>query len=371
MHRIIVVACCVFSLAGGARLGLGAPKDTPQPKDTAVPELDGVSAVDLAGHTQEIGCAAFSRDAKLVATGCYDRKVRVFDVSAGKVLDTFEFGDEASNKPDKLGVRTQGRQNAVAFDPEGKKIVAAGGNWLSPDPLVPNSLATVFDLTTKKAIFTSRTHDGMISAAAFSPDGKILVTACHDGTLKVFDAAAGKERGTFKGHDWVVTATTFAPDGKTIASVNCNSIKRSVKLWDPLTLRESLNIPLPDRIPDIHDLTFSPDGKQIAGVSNWRLHVWDAATGKQVADALLDSGMFTRLAYSPDGKRIVIAGGQGGGAGKCILHLYDIATKDVHLLIVKDLGKDLIAVSWPLADKILAVSRRDNAVKLVTTQLKN
>lgn len=368
MLRIIFVTCCGFSLAIlCVWLALSAWPTVLQAKDIPLPDLDRVSTIDLAGHTQEIGCAAFSRDGKLAATACYDRKVYVFDARTGKQLHTFAFGDAVDNKPDQFGIRTQGQQNAIAFDPEGKRIIAVGGNWLS----LPNSLATVFDLTKKKAIFTSRPHRQMIWAAAFSPDGKTLVTASHDGTLKVFDAAKGEERGTFEGHDWVVTAVAFAPDGKTVASVCCNSIERSVRLWDPFTLRESLNIPLPERIFHIHDLQFSPDGKQVAGVSNWRFHVWDAANGKPIADAVVDKGLFTRLAYSPDGKRIAIAGCQGGGKGKGILRLYDFTTKKVYLVFVEDVGKELIAVSWPVEDKILAIGRRGSTAKLVTVQLQS
>jgi WD40 repeat protein len=338
----------------------------PRPqRDIPLPDLVRVSTIDLAGHTQEVGCAGFSRDGKLVATGCYDRKVRVFDVSTGKLLHTFPFGDDVDNKPDELGMRAQGLQNEVVFDPDGKRLAALGGDWLAT-----GSLGTVFDLTTGKLVFSTRSHRGMVRRAQFSPDGKLLVTAGHDSTVKVFDAVTGKERGTFKGHDWVVTAVAFTPDGKSGASVCCNSIERPIRFWDPLTLKESLKIPMPDRIFSIDDLAFSPDGKQIAGVSNWRLHVWDAVTGKVLAEAALEAGLFSRLAYSPDGKQIAIAGGQGGGEGKGILRVYDSATRKVHLVFVEDVGKELIAVSWAAADKILAVGRRGNAVKLVTVQLK-
>jgi WD40 repeat protein len=366
MIRVALSILIGLLLAGaGAWFIPRTMQDEPRPKDIALPDLDRVTSVEIGDHTQEVGCAAFSRDGKLLATGCYDKKVRVIDLASKKVRDTFEFGDEVNNKPDKLGVRSNGLQNGVAFDYEGKRIVAVGGNWLSP-----GSLATVFDLGTKKAVFTARSHHAMVRAAGFSKDGKTLVTAGHDSTLKVFDAATGKERGTFKGHDWVITAMTFTPDGKTVASVCCNSIKRSIKLWDPLTLREALNIPLPERIFDIHDLAFSPDGKQLAGLSNWRFHAWDAETGKPIADAVVDAGLFTRIAYSPDGKRIAIAGGQGGGDGKGILRLYDFATKKVHLVFVEDVGQSLIALSWPVDDKILAVGARGKITKLVTVQLK-
>src|SRR5262245_13114635 len=114
MRPIVLVALCVFSLIGaGAGLAAGGPPLPP--KDTVLPDFDRVSTIDLTGHTQEIGCAAFSRDGKLVATGCFDRKVRVFDISSGKLVHTVAFGDDVDSKPDEFGIRTQGLQNAVSF----------------------------------------------------------------------------------------------------------------------------------------------------------------------------------------------------------------------------------------------------------------
>jgi WD40 repeat protein len=105
-------------------------------------------------------------------------------------------------------------------------MAAVGGSWFGS----PAALVTVFDLTAKKEVLTSRAHRGLVHGAGFSGEGKLLVTAGHDSTLKVLDAATGKEQGTFRGHDWVVTAITFAPDGRMVASASCNSGKRSVRL---------------------------------------------------------------------------------------------------------------------------------------------
>jgi WD40 repeat protein len=356
-------ACVVVLLAlGGARAGRGASPAG----DAPLPDLKAVSAIDLGGHTQDVGSAGISHDGGLVATGCYDRKARVFDAATGKALHTFDFGDDVDSTPDRFGLRTRGLQQGVVFDRDGKRLAAVGGNWLMP----PAALAAVFDLAAGKPVRTWRAAKGMPRGAAFSGDGSVLVTAGPDATLRVLDAAAGKERGALTGHDGVVTAVTFSPDDKTVASACGNSAKRSIRLWDPLTLKESQNIPLPAGINSLNDLAFSPDGTRIAGVSNWRLHVWDAATGKPAADAVVDEGVFTRLAFSPDGKRVAVAGGQGGGDGKAILRVYDSTADRVFLGFVDaDLGKEVLAVSWPAADRILLVGVRGKAAKLVTVQL--
>jgi WD40 repeat protein len=83
--------------------------------DSPLPDLKAVSFAALDGHGQEVGAVGFSRDGKLVATGCYDSKVRVFVVATVKELHAFDFGDNVDNTPDKLGVRTKGLTQALSL----------------------------------------------------------------------------------------------------------------------------------------------------------------------------------------------------------------------------------------------------------------
>ena len=68
----------------------------------------------------------------------------------------------------------------------------------------------------------------MITAAAFSPDGRTLATASNDGTVKFFDAATGKERAAFDWRLGRMSALAFAPDGMTAAAAG----ERGIVVWD-------------------------------------------------------------------------------------------------------------------------------------------
>ena len=59
-------------------------------------------------------------------------------------------------------------------------------------------------------------HEGPVDAAAFSPDGKIVVTGGDDRTARLWDAATGQPIGQPIRHEGVVTSVAFSPDGKTI-----------------------------------------------------------------------------------------------------------------------------------------------------------
>ena len=58
-------------------------------------------------------------------------------------------------------------------------------------------------------------------SAAFSPDGKRIVTASQDKTARVWDAESGKPIGEpLKGHEDEVWSAAFSPDGKRIVTAS-------------------------------------------------------------------------------------------------------------------------------------------------------
>ena len=68
------------------------------------------------------------------------------------------------------------------------------------------------------------------TSVAISPDGTTIATAGgDDGTIHLREAGTGKERATLTGHQNQVTALLFTPDGKGLVSA---SYDKTVKVWD-------------------------------------------------------------------------------------------------------------------------------------------
>jgi WD40 repeat protein len=71
-------------------------------------------------------------------------------------------------------------------------------------------------------------HEKRVVAAAFSPDGKSVVTASSDKTARMWDSGTGKPLGPPLLHQDKVGAAAFSPDGKSVVTA---SRDKTARLW--------------------------------------------------------------------------------------------------------------------------------------------
>jgi hypothetical protein len=108
--------------------------------------------------------------------------------------------------------------NACAVTPDGRRVVSAS----------EDSTLKVWDLETGRPLATLEGHARGVTACAVTPDGQRVVSASLDSTLKVWDLETGRPLATLEGHAAGVRACAVTPDGQRVVSA---SQDKTLKVW--------------------------------------------------------------------------------------------------------------------------------------------
>ncbi|HUD49225.1 MAG TPA: protein kinase [Candidatus Baltobacteraceae bacterium] len=181
--------------------------------------------------------------------------------------------------------------NSAQFSPDGKRILTA-----SEDGTV-----RVWDARSGELLTGLLRDSHKVNSAQFSPDGTRIVTAAWN-QARVWDAQSGQPLTEPMRHNGLVASAQFSPDGLSIVTVH----GAAVNVWDARSGKQVTE--LRHRAPGfINSAQFSPDSKRIVTASGLMARVWDAQSGRALTEPLLHNGVVNSAQFSPDGKRIVTA----------------------------------------------------------------
>ncbi len=153
--------------------------------------------------------------------------------------------------------------------------------------------------------FATFPDEGTGAAAAFSPDGKLLV---YSGSKIIVREATSLRLVTTLSEP--ATTLSFAPHTNLLATGDSSG----VKLWDTKTWKEVRSLP-----EAIQPALFSPDGKQLLTGRPGGFQLWDTDTWRSeiVSQDAPNLRLQTRnaVAFSPDSQSFVTIAGKGLNLG--------------------------------------------------------
>ena len=169
----------------------------------------------------------------------------------------------------------------------------------------------------------------------------------------------GHAQGPLLGHSGAVTGLAFGRDGRTLVSASDDS---SIRFWD-VTRHAQRGPPLVDEFAGAPAIALSPDGRTLAVGAYDRLRLWDTARVTSVAGPfyLDDVEMINALAFSPDGRTLAVAGKESVD-GTAIL--WDVATHEQRGEPFKGHWKPVRGVAFSPDGKTLATGADDEDVRL-------
>lgn len=293
----------------------------------------------LKGHSLQVSALAFLPDGKTLASGSRDKTVRLWNVEQRQCTHTLKQGEEVTSlatSPDGhtlaagdgtgnivLWNRTLGRKIAplrqhsttvqgLAFSPDGRKLVSASWDYS----------VRLWDVMARTSLLI-KGHTNRVNAVAYSPDGLTLASGSSDNTVKLWNIAQLEVPDQIQMPQGATGAMALTQDGKTLASCVMKPNQHEILLWNVAERRRTIELPAYGNELSNQALAgaFSAEGMTLAwATSGPSACLWNIATQKGVVFPV-NVGNAHTLSLSPNGQMIAVGGDNG------MVTLWDMVTR--------------------------------------------
>ena len=230
---------------------------------------------------------------QLALTAGGDGALRLWDVTTGETLNTFEghtdFVRSAAFNPAPLVV------NDTTYESGQLALSASGDGTLR-----------LWDAATGEPLQVFEGHTAGLFDAAFSLNSQTAVSASEDRTLRLWDVATGETLRVFEGHTGSVYGVVFSLDEQLILSASGDGTLRSWDIATGETLRifEGHTGPVrsvafnPTQM-EINGTTYDPGRLALSASDDHTVRLWNVAMGQTLRVLEGHTDLVSSVAFQP------------------------------------------------------------------------
>jgi eukaryotic-like serine/threonine-protein kinase len=186
----------------------------------------------------------------------------------------------------------------AAFSPDGKRLLTIGEGKIRP-----------WNVAARDPAASWPTEVGVGMCLAFSPDGTRLAASGIEGIVELHDTATGEVLQTLKGHLGPIEALAFDSAGGRLASGGYDG---TVRIWNTRNQSRDASIGRVARGANVLEL--SPDGRTLltgantanSGLAVKSFRLWDTSTMQPRHDDIETPGIVQSYEWSDDGRRVFL-----------------------------------------------------------------
>jgi WD40 repeat protein len=244
-------------------------------------------------HRHDVWSVAFSRDGHLVLTASHDGTARLWNAESRWPVE----GEPG--KPAVMELGSRGR--SVAFSPDGRLLLAGGGNAAGEKP---EGAAWLWDHSSGPPRGQPLLQGEIVWQVAVSPDGRTAAIASGDESAQLWNLERREKFRKPLVHQNRVVALDFSPDGRFLATA---STDKTARVWNAAT-GEAYGAPF-DHPGAVWGVAFADARTLVTACRDGRVRLWDLPTRTPIVPPWAHQGIIWAVACDP-GSRSVLTGSE-------------------------------------------------------------